>query len=79
MCGGLPIRAGQKTRNPNSEYPNSNSKYTKPEFCSKISGSNLQNRNLFRVIRVSQLGTRTFMCHVLISCLIINLCIYNYV
>jgi hypothetical protein len=44
-------RAGQKTRIPNPKYP-------KPEFCSGISGSNLQNPNLFRVIRVSQSGTR---------------------
>jgi hypothetical protein len=71
------------TRNPNTEYPNP--KYPKPEFCSGISGSNLQNPKLFRVIRVSQSGTRntritrTFMCHVLMSCLIINLYIYNYV
>jgi hypothetical protein len=62
-----------------------NPKYPKPEFCSGISGSNLQNPNLVRVIRVSQSGTqntqitRTFMCHVLMSCLIINLYIYNYV
>jgi hypothetical protein len=73
------------TRNPNPEYPNPNPKYPKPEFCSGISGSNLQNPKLFRVIRVSQSGTRntritrTFMCHVLMSCLIINLYIYNYV
>jgi hypothetical protein len=70
------------TQNPNPEYPNPNPKYPKPEFCSGILGSNLQNPNLFRVIRVSQSGTRitrTFMCHVLMSCLIINLCIYNYV
>jgi hypothetical protein len=66
------------TRNSNPEYP-------KPEFCSGISGSNLQNPNLVRVIRVSQSGTRnnritrTFMCHVLMSCLIINVYIYNYV
>jgi hypothetical protein len=59
------------TRNPNPEYPNPNPKYPKPEFCSGISGSNLQNPKLFRVIRVSQSGTRntritrTFMCHVL--------------
>jgi hypothetical protein len=46
------------TRNPNPEYPNPNPKYPKPEFCSGISGSNLQNPNLFRVIRVSQSGTR---------------------
>jgi hypothetical protein len=78
-------RAGQKTSNPDSEYPNPNPKYPKPEFCSGISGSNLQNPNLFRVIRVSQSGTRntritrTFMCHVFMSCLIINLYIYNYV
>jgi hypothetical protein len=68
------------TRNPNPEYPN-----PKPEFCSGSSGSNLQNPNLVRVIRVSQLGTRntritrTLMCHVLMSCLMINLYIYNYV
>jgi hypothetical protein len=73
------------TRNPNLKYPNPNPKYPKPEFCSGISGSNLQNPNLFRVIRVSQSGTRntritrTFLCHVLMSCLIINLYIYNYV
>jgi hypothetical protein len=73
------------TRNPNPEYPNPNPKYPKPEFCLGISGSNLQNPNLVRVIRVSQSGTRntritrTFMCHVLMSCLIINLYIYNYV
>jgi hypothetical protein len=73
------------TRNPNSKYPNPNPKYPKPEFCSGISGSNLQNPNLVRVIRVSQSGTRntqitrTLMCHVLMSCLIINLYIYNYV
>jgi hypothetical protein len=73
------------TRNPNPEYPNPNPKYPKPEFCSGLSGSNLQNPKLFRVIRVSQSGTRntritqTFMCHVLMSCLIINLYIYNYV
>jgi hypothetical protein len=70
------------TRNPNPEYPNPNPKYPKPEFCSGISGSNMQNPKLFRV---SQSGTRntritrTFMCHVLMSCLIINLYIYNYV
>jgi hypothetical protein len=73
------------TRNPNPEYPNPNPKYPKPEFCSGISGSNLQNPNLVRAIRVSQSGTRntritrTFICHVLMSCLIINLYIYNYV
>jgi hypothetical protein len=73
------------TRNPNPEYPNPNPKYPKPEFCSGISGSNLQNPKLFRVIRVSQSGTRntritrTLMCHVVMSCLIINLYIYNYV
>jgi hypothetical protein len=84
-AGGMPVhRAGQKTCNPNPEYPNPNPnpKYPKPEFCSGISCSNLQNPNLFRVIRVSQSGTRitqTFMCHVLMSCLIINLYIYNYV
>jgi hypothetical protein len=68
------------TRNPNPEYPNP--KYPKLEFCLGISGSNLQNPNLFRVIRVSQSGTRitrTFMCSVLMSCLIIDLYIYNYV
>jgi hypothetical protein len=43
------------TRNPNPEYPNP--KYPKLKFCSRISGSNLQNPNLFRVIQVSQLGT----------------------
>jgi hypothetical protein len=81
------IRVGQKTatRNPNSEYQKPNPKYPKPEFCSEILGSNLQNQNLFRVIRVSQSGVwntriiRTFICHVLMSCLIINLYIYNYV
>jgi hypothetical protein len=70
------------TRNPNPEYPNPNPKYPKPEFCSGISGSNVQNPNLVRVIRVSQSGTRntrTFMCHVLMAYLIINLYIYNYV
>jgi hypothetical protein len=45
------------TRNPNPEYSNPNPKYPKPEFCLKISGSNLQNPNLFRVIQVSQSGT----------------------
>jgi hypothetical protein len=71
------------TRNPNPKYPNP--KYPKSEFCSGISGSNLQNPNLVWVIRVSQSGTRntqitrTLMCHVLMSCLIINLYIYNYV
>jgi hypothetical protein len=35
----------RKNWNPNSEY--SNPKYLKPEFRSKISGSNLQNPNLF--------------------------------
>jgi hypothetical protein len=82
----LQVGLGKKpvTRNPNPEYPNPNPnpKYPKPEFCSGLSGSNLQNPNLVRVIRVSQSGTRntrTFMCHVLMSCLIINLYIYNYV
>jgi hypothetical protein len=78
------LELGKKpvTRNLNPEYPNPNPKYPKPEFCSGISGSNMQNPNLFRVIRVSKSGTRitqTFMCHVLMSCLIINLYIYNYV
>jgi hypothetical protein len=70
------------TRNPNPEYPNPNPEYPKLEFCSGISGSNLQNPKLFRVIRVSQSGTRitrTFICHVLMSCLIINLYFYYYV
>jgi hypothetical protein len=55
-------KVGYYTRNPKPKYP-------KPEFCLGISGSNLQNPNLFRVIRVSQSGTRntritrTFMCH----------------
>jgi hypothetical protein len=69
------------SKKPITRYPNLNPKYPKPEFCSGISGSNLQNPNLFRVIRVSQSGTRitrTFMCHVLMTCLIINLYIYNY-
>jgi hypothetical protein len=86
-AGGRKLGLGKKpvTRNPNPKYPNPNSKYPKPEFCSGISGSNLQNPKLFRVIRVSQSGTRntritrTFMCHVLMSCLFINLYIYNYV
>jgi hypothetical protein len=43
------VRAGQKSRNP--KYPNP--KYPKPEFCSGISSSDVQNPNLFRVIRVS--------------------------
>jgi hypothetical protein len=57
------------TLNPNPKYPNP--KYPKPEFYSGISGSNLENPKLFRVIRVSQSSarntqiTRTFMCHVL--------------
>jgi hypothetical protein len=38
------IRAGQKIRNP---------KYLKLEFRSRISGSNLQNLNLFWIIQVS--------------------------
>jgi hypothetical protein len=38
-------------RNPNPEYPNP--KYPKPEFCSGISGNNLQNPNSVQVIRVS--------------------------
>jgi hypothetical protein len=71
----LELGLGKKpvTRNPNPEYSNPNPKYPKPEFCSGISGSNLQNPNLFRVIRVSQSGTRntritrTFMCHILMS------------
>jgi hypothetical protein len=70
------------TRNPNPKYPKPNPKYPKPEFCSGILGSNLQNPNLVWVIRVSQSdtqNTRTLMCHVLMSCLIINLYIYNYV
>jgi hypothetical protein len=45
---------------------NPNPEYPEPEFCSGISGSKTRN-------------TRTFMCHVLMSCLIINLYIYNYV
>jgi hypothetical protein len=76
---GVISRAGQKPRNPNPEYPNPNPKYLKPEFCSGISGSNLQNPNLFRVSISGTRITRTFMCHVLMSCLIINLYIYNYV
>jgi hypothetical protein len=44
-------RAGQKTRNPNS-----NPKYPKLKFYSVISGSNLQNPNLFRVIRGITIG-----------------------
>jgi hypothetical protein len=85
QCLGLGLGKKPVTRNPNPEYPNPNPKYPKPKFCSGISGSNLQNPKLFRVIRVSQSGTRntritrTFMCHVLMSCLIINLYIYNYV
>jgi hypothetical protein len=73
------------TWNPNPEYPNPNPEYPNPEFCSRILGSNLQNPNFFRVIRVSQSGTRntritrTFTCHVVMSCLIFNLYIYNYV
>jgi hypothetical protein len=81
------IGLGKKTvtKNPNPEYSNPNPEYPKPEFCSRISGTNLQNPNLFWVIQVSQSGTRntqitqTFMCHILMSCLIINLYIYNYV
>jgi hypothetical protein len=48
-----PRSAGQKIRNPKPEYPNPNPKYPKPEFRLEILGSNLQNPNLFRVIRIS--------------------------
>jgi hypothetical protein len=51
------IGMGKKpvTRNPNPEYSNSNPKYPKPEFGSRISGSKLQNPNLFWVIRVPKI------------------------
>jgi hypothetical protein len=70
---------GQKTRNPKPKYLNLNPKYPKSEFCSGISGSNLQNSEFISGNSGITIGYPNypnypnFQCHVLMSCLIINL------
>ena len=59
-CAGFKLGVGtiSRTQTPNPNYPNPNPNYPNPNYPITISGRNLRNPNLIRVIRVSTPGTR---------------------